>query len=205
MASSADRNLLFGVLAWQNGVITQDQLLEGMKNWSFEKSKSLGQILEENNALTNDKRGALEPMVDAHLQFHDGDAALALQSLAPDQTLTSKANGQISDTDVQASLVRLGTLAPQVVPPSDPHATLETPSADTQQRFQILRPHAKGGLGEVFVAHDSELNRQVALKEIQSSYSEQRDSRSRFLREAEITGSLEHPRHRSGLRNGPIR
>jgi tetratricopeptide (TPR) repeat protein len=60
-------------------------------------------------------------------------------------------------------------------------------------RFQVLRPHARGGLGEVFVAHDCELNRQVALKEIQGQYADDADSRARFLLEAEVTGSLEHP------------
>jgi tetratricopeptide (TPR) repeat protein len=60
-------------------------------------------------------------------------------------------------------------------------------------RFQILRPHARGGLGEVFVAHDCELNRQVALKEIKDQYVQDPDSRARFVLEAEVTGSLEHP------------
>jgi len=33
----------------------------------------------------------------------------------------------------------------------------------------------------------------VALKEIQERYADQPDARARFLREAEITGKLEHP------------
>lgn len=60
-------------------------------------------------------------------------------------------------------------------------------------RFRVIRPHAKGGLGEVFVARDTELNRDVALKEIQSRYVANPESRSRFLLEAEVTGGLEHP------------
>jgi WD40 repeat protein/tRNA A-37 threonylcarbamoyl transferase component Bud32 len=60
-------------------------------------------------------------------------------------------------------------------------------------RYLILRPHDKGGIGEVFVALDQELNREVALKEIQERYVEDSRSRGRFVREAEITGNLEHP------------
>jgi len=60
-------------------------------------------------------------------------------------------------------------------------------------RFRILRPHAQGGLGAVYVALDGELNREVALKEIRPSHAGDPESRTRFLREAEITGGLEHP------------
>lgn len=60
-------------------------------------------------------------------------------------------------------------------------------------RFQILRPHAKGGLGKVSVALDRELHREVALKEIRDHYADDPISRERFLAEAEITGGLEHP------------
>jgi serine/threonine-protein kinase len=56
-----------------------------------------------------------------------------------------------------------------------------------------LRPHARGGLGEVFVARDQELQREVAVKEMQASHADDPDSRKRFMLEAEITGSLEHP------------
>lgn len=60
-------------------------------------------------------------------------------------------------------------------------------------RYRSLRPHAKGGLGEVFLALDEELGREVALKEIQSRHADRPESRARFLVEAEVTGGLEHP------------
>jgi serine/threonine-protein kinase len=61
------------------------------------------------------------------------------------------------------------------------------------ERFQLLRPHAKGGIGQVWVARDCELQREVALKEIQPHFAERDDHRARFVLEAEITGNLEHP------------
>jgi serine/threonine-protein kinase len=56
-----------------------------------------------------------------------------------------------------------------------------------------LRLHAKGGLGQVSVALDTELDRPVALKEIQEQHADDQNSRARFTQEAEITGKLEHP------------
>src|SRR5262249_28217720 len=67
------------------------------------------------------------------------------------------------------------------------------PTALTGMRFHRLREHARGGLGEVFVALDEELHREVALKEIQEHFADDADARGRFLREAEVTGKLEHP------------
>jgi serine/threonine-protein kinase len=57
----------------------------------------------------------------------------------------------------------------------------------------VLRPHARGGLGEVFIALDNELRREVALKEIQHRLADHPGSRARFVLEAEVTGGLEHP------------
>jgi len=72
----------------------------------------------------------------------------------------------------------------------EPKSTDKRPS---KHRFHVIRPHAKGGLGEVLLAFDSELNREVALKQIRGPYADQTDSRQRFMLEAEVTGGLEHP------------
>jgi len=60
-------------------------------------------------------------------------------------------------------------------------------------RYRPVQLHAQGGLGEVFIARDDELNRQVALKRILPAQSQIPDRRHRFQFEAEITGNLEHP------------
>jgi serine/threonine protein kinase len=60
-------------------------------------------------------------------------------------------------------------------------------------RYRTLRPLGKGGLGEVHVALDEELNREVALKEIQAQHLGAPATVGRFLLEAEVTGRLEHP------------
>ncbi len=59
-------------------------------------------------------------------------------------------------------------------------------------RYTVLRPHARGGLGQVSVARDERLGRIVALKEVRPDRLDDA-TRRRFLTEAEITGQLEHP------------
>ncbi len=52
---------------------------------------------------------------------------------------------------------------------------------------------AKGGMGEVWVARDATLRRQVAMKVIQPKYEKNAEALRRFIAEAEITSRLEHP------------
>jgi hypothetical protein len=85
-----------------------------------------------------------------------------------------------------------------------PHAGPAS-AASSSDRFRILRPHAAGSLGKVSVALDQELNREIALKEIHERFADNPDSRARFLLDAEITGGLEHPRHRADLQPGQPR
>lgn len=60
-------------------------------------------------------------------------------------------------------------------------------------RFRGIRFHKAGGLGEVFRAQDEELQRLVALKRVKPLQAESPQRRQRFVFEALITGSLDHP------------
>src|SRR5262249_27919869 len=67
------------------------------------------------------------------------------------------------------------------------------PATGGPSRYRPLREHARGGLGEGFVARDEEIDREGALKQIQERLAADPDSRARFLREAQLTGRPEHP------------
>ncbi|MEX0712683.1 MAG: protein kinase, partial [Pirellulales bacterium] len=189
--TAADRNLLFGILAVQMDFISRDALIAAMHAWVLDKKRSLGSILGDHGALADDARNLLDAMVDKHLELHGGEAAQSLAALAPSGAVC-EALADIGDRDVQASLPLVSRgLAGQL--DAATAATLVGTPTSAGTRFKVLRPHAKGGLGEVFVAHDVELHREVALKEIQARHADDRESRARFVLEAEITGGLEHP------------
>ncbi|MGC8642706.1 MAG: tetratricopeptide repeat protein, partial [Isosphaeraceae bacterium] len=60
-------------------------------------------------------------------------------------------------------------------------------------RYRVIRPFARGGLGEVFLAYDTELDRLIALKEVRRDIAPSPTRQARFLLEARVTGRLEHP------------
>jgi len=59
--------------------------------------------------------------------------------------------------------------------------------------YQILRQLGKGGMGEVWLAHDSVLDRQVAIKFLPENIQADEAARGRFIREAKAAAALDHP------------
>jgi len=193
--SHVDRNLLFGILALQMDFISRDALIAAMHAWVLQKSKPLGQVLVEQGALAPKAQAALDALVEQHLELHHGDPQQSLVAVGLPGAM-QRDLAQFADPDVKASLVRLVTISP--VKPSEQKTLPMGEKAPADARFEILRSHAWGGLGEVYVAQDREVNREVALKRLHERHADNADSRARFLREAEITGGLERARIRPG-------
>ncbi len=191
----ADRNLLFGLVALQNGMIDQSALLAAFHAWTRDKSRSIAEILLGQRAIDADDRTLLDGLVAKHIKRHGDDLE---KSLAVVTAPRSVVNGlaALADPEVDATLGHVGSTSHPTEhdAEADSDATASYGSATSDgQRFRILRPHARGGLGAVFVALDAELNREVALKQILDRHADDPTSRMRFVLEAEITGGLEHP------------
>ena len=60
-------------------------------------------------------------------------------------------------------------------------------------RYDIVRPLGSGGMGQVYLARDRTLGRDVALKVLRSQYAGDRESAERFKREATSAAGLSHP------------
>jgi len=65
-------------------------------------------------------------------------------------------------------------------------------SGDTVARYKILDFIGSGGMGEVFVARDTRLNRKVALKFLPSHLTSLAKIKTRFIREAQAAAALGH-------------
>src|SRR5438552_115145 len=147
--------------------IDRDQLVAGMNAWVLDKARPLGQVLVGQRALDPSEQSLLEALVEKHLERHGNDAEKSLAALSSVEP-ARKDLARLADAEVQASLAHVPAGRPatdqaDVTPggpsgtpkPEDPHATrVESVGTPTSSglRFRILRPHARGGLGQVSVA-----------------------------------------------------
>ena len=166
---------------------------------TIDKARGLADHLEARGDLTPRQRAALEALAAVHLETHGGNVQQSLAAVPTSRSTSrqlkcSRARHRGDARRHHAEQERPGRREPDDDDDAELSTTCSVGSATSDgQRFRVLRPHARGGLGAVFVALDAELHREVALKQILDRHADDENSRQRFLHEAEITGGLEHP------------
>jgi serine/threonine-protein kinase len=193
----ADHHLLFGLLALQNGLINQGQLVAAFQAWTLDKARALADHLVDRGDLDAEDRFAVDVLVARHIKKHGGDVEKSLAAV-PANRSTRASLAALGEPEIEATLARVtrsknGQTTEEEDDPDRTGGWSIGASSSDGQRFRLLRPHARGGLGEVFLALDAELHREVALKQILERHADDPASRQRFVAEAEITGGLEHP------------
>src|SRR5271169_4728906 len=66
-------------------------------------------------------------------------------------------------------------------------------SGDRLGNYEILAPIGAGGMGEVYRAKDTKLDRDVAIKILPESFAHDPERIARFEREAKVLAALNHP------------
>jgi serine/threonine protein kinase len=182
-----DRNLLFGVLALQADLLDTVRFVEACTLWANKKESSLADLLVERGWLTSADREDVQRLLDRKLRKYQGDAQAGLAEVAGDAVKQSLA--AIADRDVRQSLAGLTTVAP----PGPVLLQTMDYLPDQREHYSLSRLHATGGMGRVWLARDAALGRDVALKELRPDRASDPRVCARFLKEAQITGQLEHP------------
>jgi eukaryotic-like serine/threonine-protein kinase len=128
-SSGADRNLLFGLLALQNGLIDQLQLVAAFQAWTLQKDRPLADHLVDSGALDADQRSVIDSMVGMHLKKHGGSTANSLGAL-PTSVLAARELARLEDPDLDNSLAGLPTLGARVDSSSDRTLDLDVAPAE---------------------------------------------------------------------------
>jgi serine/threonine-protein kinase len=176
---STDHNLLFGVLALQANLLDPARFAAACTAWVTHRDAPLADLLVQRGWLGTEDRARVDDLLRRHEQTHEGgqSSSQVEATTDPDGLLSSA----LATTD------QGGAPTAPSAPPGRP-----LPS-NSRGRYTLTRLHAHGAIGQVWLAHDPDLGRDVALKELRPERHDNAQARARFLEEARITGQLEHP------------
>ena len=203
---NGEKDLLFGVLAVQLGFATPRQVMACGAAWAADHSKGLPERLQEEGAIPAEKVLLLNNLVRQALESHGGDPRKTLASFGGGDAVLKSFGGSIQvSTQDEIVPARTGSGSLNVEPVEDD--TLGV-TAEHRNRYTFRAGDAeigRGGIGKVLIAFDEHLGREIALKELlddpatmstnpgQTPLTRTSAAVVRFLREARVTGQLEHP------------
>jgi len=153
--------------------------------WTARKNTPLADLLVERGWIESGDVSHFQYLIVRKLERHGGDPKLSLAALDND---IKRQLASIDDEEIQRSL---GHVPDSTSSPSAA-VTVNIPSEKTE-RYSLKSLHATGGGGRIWLAHDTHLDRDVALKQLRPEAGGDGALWARFQREARVTGQLEHP------------
>ena len=193
LQTRSPQELLYTVLAMQLGLISLDDAQQALTSSATESGSepNVREALLASQRLTPVQDELVAKLTDAYLALNHGDVERSLvlleQTPAGQQIL-----GRPSSKHDEPTVHFDG--GSKTTPRSSSTPIDVSVSATTAgERFLPLKLHAAGGLGEVLIARDMQLRRDVALKQLQDQFADDPSKRQRFILEGEVTGALEHP------------
>jgi serine/threonine protein kinase len=118
-------------------------------------------------------------------------AAFVDESCGDDETLRREVHSLLRYATEAESFLERPAAAIATAPPSEPDETALV--GRTVSHYQVLSLLGAGGMGEVYLARDSRLDRTVALKILPGELAANPERMQRFAREAKAASALNHP------------
>jgi hypothetical protein len=142
----ADRGLLYGILALQNGLIDRGTLVDALEAWALDKAGPLGRILRDRGQLGPEEESLLDALVLRHLGRHGGDPERSLADLDPSGSVRQML-AWIADTEPTAGRLAEGARvrAEGTTLPLGGRGRTVGCSTASGPRFRIIRPHTRAG------------------------------------------------------------
>src|SRR5262249_14394615 len=107
----ASRDLLFGLLALQNGLIDQGQLVAAFQAWTRDRARPLADHLVALRHLNAVQRAAREALPALHVEKHGGAPERSLAAIPAGRSTVASLAG-LGDREIERSLARVGSAPP---------------------------------------------------------------------------------------------
>ena len=146
-------------------------------------------LYSQDKLMTSERWQQIEEIFQAAADCAPGDREAFLnQACAGDPQLRQEVESLLDQEKIQEALIANAVLAAAKSFSSAPDM-----AGNLIGPYKVIRQIGAGGMGTVYLAKDTRLGRQVALKMLPSHFAQDQDRLRRFLREARAASAISHP------------